>query len=124
MQFKRQHMRDAYTFWTAHAIPPVAKLDLPSCQWKRQHVILLLVQRVLVFVTSDSFSFFFLFSLLPKRYMLVLFVFGISISVLIILIYNVFLGPFIKILFVLNLVLQLQFVIYHLFQFNLYSYDF
>jgi ABC-type multidrug transport system permease subunit len=90
MQFKRQHMRDAYTFWTAHAIPPVAKLDLPSCQWKRQHVILLLVQRVLVFVTSDSFSFFFLLSLLPKRYMLVLFVFGISISVLIILIYNFF----------------------------------
>jgi len=34
--------------------------------------------------------FFLLFSLLPKKYMLVLFFFGVSISVLIILIYNFF----------------------------------
>ena len=57
--------------------------------------------------------------------MLVLFVFSILNLVIILLVSNIFfLDPFIKVLFVFNLVFQVQFVIYSFFQLGPYYFDF
>jgi hypothetical protein len=60
------------------------------------------------------------FSLLPKNYKLTLFIFNISISIIILLIFNFCSLPVYKLLFFFNFVIQFQFVIYYCFQFSPY----
>jgi hypothetical protein len=78
---------------------------LPCC-WKHFRILFFLIRCISVevgyFVTGEPFSFF--LSLLPKKYSVVLFDFGISISVLILLIYIFYFWPFYKsfICFLLN----------------------
>jgi len=60
------------------------------------------------------------FSLIPKNYRLTLFIFNISISIIILLIFNFCSWLVDKLLFVFNFVIQFQFVIYYYFQFSPY----
>ena len=60
------------------------------------------------------------FSPLPKNYRLTLFIFNISISIIILLIFNFCSWLVYKLLFVFNFVIQFQFVIYYCFQFSPY----
>jgi len=81
---------------------PITKHALSQCRWKHCHIIFLVVCRVLIevgwFIASKFFSFFFLFFSLsfPKKYNLVFYVFCVSISVAILLIFNFFSWSFYK----------------------------
>jgi len=97
----------------------VAELDLSPCIWKCHHILSLMVRRVSAldehFVIGGHFFLFF-FSLLPKKYMFVLFIFCISILVIILFISIFYLGLFfINFLFVFNLIIELQLVMYFFF---------
>jgi hypothetical protein len=64
--------------------PSIMSLEAPTCHFPTGATYVGVCHRWPILL------FFLLFSLLPKKYMLVLFFFGVSISVLIILIYNFF----------------------------------
>jgi hypothetical protein len=103
----------------------VAKSVFLPCCWKC-HLILFLPMRLAMEANgwfNASNCFFFSLSY-RKRYILAIFVFDILILILIFLIFNFFLDNFINVLFIFNLVFQLQFVIYYVFQFGSYSFYF
>jgi hypothetical protein len=104
----------------------MVKHDFSSCSWKRYHALFLLIWCVATndrwFVTGDHFFFF--FYLLEKVYVYSLFIWFFNFSPYVFLLHIFVIGPFIKKIYVFNLVLKLQFVIYYFFQFGLYYFDF
>ena len=80
-----QQVGDVCIVWMAHTSSYGDKSTLPSCYWKRHYVIFLLVWHMTTddgrFVADDHFPLYFLSPI--KKYMFVLFVFCISISVFI-----------------------------------------
>jgi len=103
-----------------HLMP---KHDISSCLWKCHHVLFLMMWHKTAYggriIVSGCFFFIFFFSLSCQiKCTIVLFVFAFSILVLILLVSYFILIPFIKVLFVFDLVLQLKFLICFSFHFD------
>jgi hypothetical protein len=114
-------------FWWHVRCLRVAKPVFPPWWWKHHHVFFLLVWHVKAvdgqFITNDHF-FFFSPSFLSHIKKNILFIFGISISFLILLIFVLILDLFVKVLLVFNFILQPKFIVYYFFQFDPHSFLF
>jgi hypothetical protein len=97
-----------------------SKNTILSCCSKSRYVLFLLMRYVsLLLVRFGAYSPLFIFPFLslfsPKNYSLTLLIVGISTSILIPLIFNFFyFGSFVEVLFVLNCIIESQFIKYYI----------
>jgi glucan phosphoethanolaminetransferase (alkaline phosphatase superfamily) len=84
----REHVKNIHIFWAMYVVFLVAKLAFLSCRWKYSCVFFLFVWHVTITYRQFVIGIFFIFYFSLKKYTLIFFVLGISLSNIILLNFN------------------------------------